>query len=44
MVYQQTKLRKWIPLSKLNWSQLSANKNAIHILEKNLDAKNKLKK
>ena len=32
MVYQQNKLRKWIPLSKLNWSQLSANKNAIELL------------
>ena len=31
------KLRDWIPLDKLNWSMLSRNPNAIHILEKNLD-------
>jgi hypothetical protein len=31
-------------LDKVDWYQLSGNKNAIHILENNLDAKNKLKK
>ena len=31
------KLRDWIPLDKLNWSMLSSNPNAIHIIEKNLD-------
>jgi hypothetical protein len=35
MVYKQNKLRKLIPLSKLNWSQLSANKNAIELLKAN---------
>jgi len=35
MVYQQTKLRKWISLSNLNWSQLSYNLNAIELLKDN---------
>jgi hypothetical protein len=35
MVYQQTKLRSWIPLSNLNWSQLSYNSNAIELLKAN---------
>ena len=35
MVYQQTKLRKWISLSNLSWSQLSHNLNAIELLKDN---------
>jgi len=31
------KLRDWIPLNKIDWSKLSKNPKAIHILEKNLD-------
>ena len=31
------KLRKWIPIEKLDWDALSRNPNAIHILENNLD-------
>ena len=31
------KLRKWIPIEKLEWRVLSMNPNAIHILENNLD-------
>ena len=31
------KLLDWIPLDKLNWSWLSGNPAAIHILEQNLD-------
>ena len=31
------KLRKWIPIEKLNWKMLSLNPNAIHIIENNLD-------
>ena len=31
-------------LDKVDWNNLSVNENAIHILEKNLDANNKLKK
>jgi hypothetical protein len=34
------KLRKWIPIDKVNWEGLSMNPNAIHILEKNLDKVN----
>ena len=30
------KLRKWIPIEKLEWHMLSRNPNAIHILENNL--------
>jgi len=30
------KLRDWIPIEKLDWSQLSLNPNAIHLLEKNI--------
>jgi hypothetical protein len=32
-----TKLREWVQIDKLVWSQLSRNSNAIHILENNLD-------
>jgi hypothetical protein len=35
MVYQEIKLRKWIPLSKLNWCGLSFNPNAIELLKNN---------
>ena len=31
------KLKKWIPIDRVNWYRLSSNPNAIHILEKNLD-------
>ena len=31
------KLRDWIPIEKLDWVKLSANPNAIHLLEQNLD-------
>ena len=31
------KLRKLIPIDKVDWYALSNNPNAIHILEKNLD-------
>ena len=30
------RLRPWIPVEKLNWSNLSLNPNAIHLLEKYL--------
>ena len=30
-------LKKWIPKKNLDWSSLSANPNAISLLEKNLD-------
>jgi len=30
-------LREWIPIDKLDWVKLSANPNAIHVLEQNLD-------
>jgi hypothetical protein len=30
-------LLKWIPFNKLSWKHLSKNKNAIHLLELNLD-------
>jgi hypothetical protein len=36
MVYQQTKLKNWISLSNLSWSQLSYNPNAIELLKANL--------
>ena len=35
MVYQQTKLKNWISLSNLSWSQLSYNPNAIELLKEN---------
>ena len=35
--YAIYKLRDWIPLDKLNWSCLSCNPNAIHLLEQNID-------
>ena len=31
------KLHEWIPIDKVDWSGLSRNPNAIHLLEKNLD-------
>ena len=31
------KLRKWIPIDKVDWDELSINPNAIHIIENNLD-------
>jgi len=31
------KLRDWIDINKLNWVKLSANPNAIYLLEQNLD-------
>ena len=31
------KLRDWITIEKLSWNYLSANPNAIHILEQNID-------
>jgi len=31
------KLLDWIPLDKINWSNLSRNPNAIHLLEQNID-------
>jgi hypothetical protein len=31
------KLREWIPIDKLDWSYLSSNPNAIHLLEKHLE-------
>ena len=31
------KLRDWIPIEKIDWYALSANPNAIHLLEKNMD-------
>ena len=34
------KLLEWIPFNKLNWSYLSRNPNAIHLLENNLDKVN----
>ena len=34
---EEFKLRDWIPLEKLHWDYLSKNKNAIDLLEKNVD-------
>jgi hypothetical protein len=34
---QFLKLLDWIDINKLNWTMLSKNHNAIHLLEKNLD-------
>ena len=31
---EEFNLLEWIPLEKLDWSELSKNKNAIHLLEK----------
>jgi len=31
------KLRDWIDLDKINWEHISANPNAIHLLEQNID-------
>ena len=31
------KLRSWIDINKINWSFLSDNPNAIHLLENNYD-------
>ena len=31
------KLLDWINAEKINWNHLSLNKNAIHILKKNID-------
>jgi hypothetical protein len=33
MVYQQTKLRKWIDINKIKWFEISANINAIDLLK-----------
>jgi len=35
--YEMHKLLDWIDPTKLNWSMLSANPKAIHLLEQNLD-------
>ena len=37
MAYQFYKLRDWIPIDMLDWASLSANPNAIHLLEANQD-------
>ena len=31
------KLRDWIDVDKINWDNLSLNKNAINLLERNLE-------
>ena len=38
LVIQKKKLLDWIPLDKLNWSMLSMNPDAIHLLEQNPEA------
>ena len=35
--YKVWKLREWIDINKIQWNQLSANPNAIHLLEQNMD-------
>ncbi len=37
MSHHYCKLLDWIPLEKLNWSYLSSNPKAIHLLEQNPD-------
>ena len=37
LVKPKMKLLDWIPLDKINWSNLSRNPNAIHLLEQNID-------
>ena len=37
LVKPKMKLLDWIPLDKIDWSWLSTNPNAIHLLEKNMD-------
>ena len=31
------KLQDWINMDKINWNSLSANPNAVHLLEQNMD-------
>ena len=37
LVKPKMKLLDWISLDKINWSWLSKNPNAIHLLEKNMN-------
>jgi len=37
LVEPKMKLLDWIPLDKIDWSYLSSNPNAIHLLEQNID-------
>ena len=36
-MYGYYKLRDWILIDKLDWSELSRNRHAIHLLEQNMD-------